>query len=597
MFRIFRIYGIACLAVAALAGIIRAETVEFHVSQAWVELPEITVYLHVNDSEGKPVHDMEDGSLLARVGSHTPSVKGFKPFDPNREGVATIFLVDISKSLSKRQFKPIKEALSTWIDSMTEKDRASVMSFGTKVKSVQDFTSDKQALHAAVESLSPTDMDTRLHLGLVRAMEAGRRKDADLPTRRAIITLSDGRDDFAGGLTKEEVLMQMKEDPIPIYAIGFYRQPKTEKKESGLKLMGQFARTSGGNYFKAGKPASLHDIYQKVRQNIQNVWVATLACPTCNDDGAVSRLQVNLTSHGRTISDGIEIRMLPGIQLGATASGNAPTLSEEEADQSANEQNQPQAVPQEEAPQETDTVQTATPPAEETAQEVETDQVVPGEETPQEVETDQAAPGEETAQEVETDQAVPDNNTPQADSPTDESQTEPSASFWKNLPPWSYWVMGIAVPLFLWILIAAGRKKGSKNPADALPTETPEANTVVHAQPGDRQVASPPPSRQTGFKIRLVMMGRGSEERTHDLHITDSITIGRGKNGCDFSIGDDDEISGIHCRLQLSGKGVAVQDLNSTNGTLVNGIPITGPYQLQNGDTILIGRSEMRILF
>ena len=41
---------------------------------------------------------------------------------------------------------------------------------------------------------------------------------------------------------------------------------------------------------------------------------------------------------------------------------------------------------------------------------------------------------------------------------------------------------------------------------------------------------------------------------------------------------------------------IFVCDLTSTNGTFVNGVPITGPYRLFNDDIILIGSMELRVL-
>jgi pSer/pThr/pTyr-binding forkhead associated (FHA) protein len=55
------------------------------------------------------------------------------------------------------------------------------------------------------------------------------------------------------------------------------------------------------------------------------------------------------------------------------------------------------------------------------------------------------------------------------------------------------------------------------------------------------------------------------------------------------------EISSQHVLLQrLAGKLIA-RDLNSTNGTLVNGVPIHNDYPLRDGDLLLLGRTEMRI--
>ena len=38
-----------------------------------------------------------------------------------------------------------------------------------------------------------------------------------------------------------------------------------------------------------------------------------------------------------------------------------------------------------------------------------------------------------------------------------------------------------------------------------------------------------------------------------------------------------------------------LKDLGSTNGTLVNGVPIQGLYPVDDGDRILLGKTELRL--
>ncbi len=52
---------------------------------------------------------------------------------------------------------------------------------------------------------------------------------------------------------------------------------------------------------------------------------------------------------------------------------------------------------------------------------------------------------------------------------------------------------------------------------------------------------------------------------------------------------DNLAVSGEHAVMQMSGTDVFLEDLNSTNGTYVNGKAIK-KQQLQNADTIEIGK-------
>ena len=61
-------------------------------------------------------------------------------------------------------------------------------------------------------------------------------------------------------------------------------------------------------------------------------------------------------------------------------------------------------------------------------------------------------------------------------------------------------------------------------------------------------------------------------------------------------LGDDPELSRRHARLSRSDGRVVVEDLGSTNGTLVNGKAISDPTTLAAGDSIEVGSTELRVL-
>lgn len=54
---------------------------------------------------------------------------------------------------------------------------------------------------------------------------------------------------------------------------------------------------------------------------------------------------------------------------------------------------------------------------------------------------------------------------------------------------------------------------------------------------------------------------------------------------------DDAQVSRNHARITRRGNELVLEDLGSTNGTLVNGKPITGPHVLQPADIISVGSS------
>jgi Fe-S-cluster-containing hydrogenase component 2 len=71
-------------------------------------------------------------------------------------------------------------------------------------------------------------------------------------------------------------------------------------------------------------------------------------------------------------------------------------------------------------------------------------------------------------------------------------------------------------------------------------------------------------------------------------------TFGRGAEA-DYRFQDDTEMSRLHCSVVWENNRFLVRDHDSTNGTLVNGNPVT-ELELRNGDVIEIGGLRMEFL-
>ena len=71
----------------------------------------------------------------------------------------------------------------------------------------------------------------------------------------------------------------------------------------------------------------------------------------------------------------------------------------------------------------------------------------------------------------------------------------------------------------------------------------------------------------------------------------DEITIGRSDERTICL--KDPPVSTLHCKLTRNGDKFVIADTGSTNGTKVNGNPLTEEYELQNGDIVRIGAFEL----
>ena len=79
-----------------------------------------------------------------------------------------------------------------------------------------------------------------------------------------------------------------------------------------------------------------------------------------------------------------------------------------------------------------------------------------------------------------------------------------------------------------------------------------------------------------------------------EIEIDEVFVIGRSAEG-HGSLGGDAEISREHARVTRSGSGLVIEDLGSTNGTMVNGQRISGPTPVRAGDTVKVGTTTIQV--
>ena len=110
------------------------------------------------------------------------------------------------------------------------------------------------------------------------------------------------------------------------------------------------------------------------------------------------------------------------------------------------------------------------------------------------------------------------------------------------------------------------------------------------------------PSRETA---RVVLTGFDSRGKPVNIPLPDAeldpkrggFTLGRHHLLVDRTL-DDERVSKRHVRFTYSGHGYFVEDLNSTNGTVINGTqpcPPFKPMPLRPGDTVRLGGIELSV--
>lgn len=90
---------------------------------------------------------------------------------------------------------------------------------------------------------------------------------------------------------------------------------------------------------------------------------------------------------------------------------------------------------------------------------------------------------------------------------------------------------------------------------------------------------------------KLVVLSEGLTGKSYELKV-EKTTIGRVEDNA-FQIAEQ-SVSSHHCEILLKGTDVLVKDLNSTNGTYINGEKVS-EKPLKPGQILRLGQIEMRL--
>ena len=160
--------------------------------------------------------------------------------------------------------------------------------------------------------------------------------------------------------------------------------------------------------------------------------------------------------------------------------------------------------------------------------------------------------------------------------------------------------------LFIYIAI---RRKGVKQPRKTeginlalIGNEEEKAKE----EPAPAVAPEPAPAKSPAKPFSLFKKGAKSEgceivltdiahpERSFYAEGKKEFLVGR-RPQMDLCIPDDGYVSGTHCKFELVEGDLFITDLESSNGTKVNGVKITEKTKVTENDVVRIGKMEYRV--
>ena len=152
-----------------------------------VEANLIKLNIGVADRRGYPVTNLTREEFVVYEDGVRQTINSFEPASAP---FSIVVLLDMSGSTQKFRMT-LKQSALRFLDALAPEDRVAVVSFNDKIKTLQDFTTDRRRVAYAISELAQGGGNTNFYRGLEHSLaelaKEGKR-------RKAVVVLTDGVD-------------------------------------------------------------------------------------------------------------------------------------------------------------------------------------------------------------------------------------------------------------------------------------------------------------------------------------------------------------------------------------------------------------------
>lgn len=553
----------------------------FEIEQINAYAPDITIYLRFDNQ-------LLTSDLIAWMGEKELKVHGVERFESKEISTDYFLLVDVSNSITGEYTEAIRNALNDFVQDIKQGDKLVLITFGKEVKTILNGEENTDERVAALSKIHNKDKETKLFEAIMSVADCSdKMKDSN---RKICLVFSDGEDFSVGTTTNTEAQKALLERNIPLYAMGV----KNTVKEN-LTVFGEVARKLGGTIviFEARETKIA---LEQMRETWRKTWVVN--AKTANNivnyqmnDVLMKYLPSGISRSKAVMLDSYkEDSVAPSI-IGVTKTGEK-TLQ----------------IGFSEAVQNADNIASWTVGFE--GENLSVVSAVYLDEEQKSVQLTFAKSLYQGEYDVAgfgiTDISMEKNAVKESKIVSLEGELVPEITevpvviqkevIEKSESGWTKWgrvillafVAGLSMILiFLWNAV---KKHNGVVYMDGKAVLVSHLKRKQHIEIDQIQEnAEQKKKGQTNLTFDLV--GQEGQRIRHSF--AQSMVVGRAEK-CDLSL-TDAKLSRIHFKLERRGNDLLITDLDSTNGTRVNGIVIKEKFKLSQGDVIYVGNLKMRI--
>ncbi len=222
--------------------------------------PSLELLVSVVDSQGDPVADLSTSHFtLFENGAERDIVVAPGELDDTERNIA--LLLDGSSSLSQADIDAEKQAARTFVAGLQSSDRLAIYIFNSTVSRVLDFSTNRGAALAAIDTLRASG-STALYAAIA---EAALTLDG-LEGRKAIVLMTDGSNSVPN-FSIDDAIQAAQIAEAPVYSAGF--------GNANDGVLDRISRETKGQYFRSPSAADLERILKLISEQINNFYIIT----------------------------------------------------------------------------------------------------------------------------------------------------------------------------------------------------------------------------------------------------------------------------------------------------------------------------------
>lgn len=549
------------------ASKIQEQVEEIRLESVRAEMPEMNIYCYLSDPALAE-------QVQVSLGEKKLAAEQAVPFQETGEGISYYILLDVSASISAEYFEQIKAAVIQFQQNMQQSDDMTLITFGNEVRVICQNCSRTDNLTEQIQGLENTDETTLLFQAIQKTAELADKRE-EKRKRKVALVLTDGEDFSQNTATQAEALHTLQEKSIPLYGLAV-REMSRGRENPYIDSMGEFTRSSGGilevfgQEEAAAKMSDMQNLFYQAyeiqaKADSNHVDYTPQPLTVSFQDGTVRTMDVTTVYYREdTKAPGAKVKKLSDKKLEITFSEPVKNGENGANYQITIDEKQPLAVYSVAYDQE----------KKKAVLSFEKELVNGNYLIEFEHITDNSMeenPLTETCTIEITDGADP---------------QEGQESFWKkNQGLAAGVIVGAAFLLAAVIGIYVVKKRKG--------LVTVEGKAVLVSNLDKKHHVAVDKKQMDSHMIRFLLEGAPREQGTITAEVAGSLFVGRSQI-CDIYM-DDEKMSKQHFVIYDNGDGFDIEDLQSTNGTKVNGTRIYTRTRLKPGDKIKAGEVLMTV--